>query len=142
MNMLTKITILSVLSLATLGCYDSSSEQAAPVVIPKVTPTIPVTPPVIVGNAADGLIYYNNNCAICHAAGSADTSTVFSASDLKQPGGKLIVSNMSAYSKSFNLMKKFDNVPLQRVQDLNAYINSIQQAVITKLVIVSRPKIS
>ena len=114
---------MSVLSLALFGCFDSSSEQAAPAAV--TTPTPPPAPAPIVGNAADGLVYYNNNCAVCHAAGTTDPSSVFTASDLKVKGNssKLIVSNMSEYSKTHDLMKKFDNVPVQRVADLNAYLN-------------------
>ena len=117
---------MSVLSLALFGCFDSSSEKAAPAAVDPApaTPT-PTPPPVIIGNAADGLVYYNNNCSVCHAAGTADGSSAFSASDLKAngPNSKLIVSNMADYEKTHNLMTKFDNVPVQRVADLNSYLN-------------------
>lgn len=119
MNKLTTITLMVILSVALTGCFDSSSEQAAPAAI-----IIPTPPPT--GVTANGKIYYQSNCAACHQAGADDTTSAFSAIDLAQNQDK-IATDMSTFdgTSGFNLMGAYSNVPAQRVADLKVYFASI-----------------
>ncbi|MBI3563061.1 MAG: hypothetical protein HY080_15230 [Gammaproteobacteria bacterium] len=116
MKKLTTVVSMVTLSIALASCFESGSE----------TPPPPAVQPPPVGVAKDGLTYYQSNCAVCHKAGSDDTTTAFGASDLAQRHD-MIAMNMSNYdtTSGFTMMLAFNNVPEQRVADLKAYLKSI-----------------
>lgn len=114
-----KLTIMSfvvALSLVSASCFESGSEESAP-------PAVQAPPK---GVAADGLTYYQTNCASCHKVGQDDPTSAFGASDLAQKHD-MIATNMSNYDSvsTFNLMTSFNNIPAQRVADLKAYLVSV-----------------
>ena len=118
MQKLTTIISVITLSLVLASCFDSGSEET-------VTPA--VTPPVaLVGVAANGAIYYQTNCGICHQIGQHDPTSAFGASDIAQKHN-MITSDMSDFdtTSTFNLMASYNNVPEQRVADLKAYLESV-----------------
>ena len=118
MQKLTTITSVVTLSLVLAGCFDSNSEEA---VTPAVTPSATQ-----VGVAANGAIYYQTNCGICHQIGQHDPTSAFGASDLAQKHN-MITTDMSDFdaASTFNLMASYKNVPEQRVADLKAYLESV-----------------
>ena len=75
-----------------------------------------------VGSIAAGQAKYDADCAICHAAGSYDTSTSNGASDLFGDSSKLIA-NISSYSPT----KKAAVADLtnQEILDLTAFLDSL-----------------
>ena len=75
-----------------------------------------------VGSIAAGQAKYDADCAICHAAGSYDTSTSNGASDLFEDSSKLIA-NISSYSPT----KKAAVADLtnQEILDLTAFLDSL-----------------
>lgn len=75
---------------------------------------------------ANGQIYYETNCGDCHSAGTTDPSKAFNASDLKL--STRITSNMSnntVYGGTNGLMKRFSAIPQHRIDELKAYLGSI-----------------
>ena len=118
MQKLTTMTSVVILSLVLAGCLDSNSGEA---VTPAVTPSA-----TRVGVTADGAIYYQTNCGICHKIGQHDPTSAFGASDLAQKHN-MIITDMSDYDRTstFNLMASYNNVPEQRVADLKAYLESV-----------------
>ncbi len=118
MQKLATITSVVTLSLMLASCFDSGSEEA---VSPAVSP-----PAVLVGVAANGAIYYQTNCGICHKSGQNDPTSAFGASDLAQKHN-MITTDMSDFdtTSTFNLMASYNNVPEQRVADLKAYLESV-----------------
>jgi cytochrome c5 len=121
MNKLTTIILMLTLSLALASCFDSSSESPAP------APLKPAQPPTsIVGITANGSVYFQNNCAVCHKAGQDDPTSAFGASDLAQRHD-MITTDMSNFdaTSTFNMMGAFGSVPAQRVADLKAYLQSV-----------------
>jgi len=81
---------------------------------------------VVVGNASlvKGKAYFQDNCAICHAAGADDTTTAFLASDLALQVSPLST-DLSIYGGTYKLMGAYTNVPQQTVDDLSAYFSSL-----------------
>ncbi len=121
MHKLTTMILMLALSLALVGCYDSNSEEAAPA--PLLSPQQPVS---IVGLTANGSIYYQNNCAVCHKAGQDDPTSAFGAADLAQRHD-MVTTDMSNFdtTSTFNMMGAFGSLPAQRVADLKAYLQSV-----------------
>ncbi len=124
MNKLTTITLMVMLGFAFTGCFESGSESSPPpeVETNQSTPTAPAP----IGLVADGATYYQSNCASCHSVGADDPTSAFGAADLAQRQD-MIATDMSNFdtTSSFNLMLAFNNVPEQRVADLQAYFESI-----------------
>ena len=81
---------------------------------------------VVVGNASlvKGKAYYQDNCAVCHAAGADDSKSAFYASDLALQTIPLST-DLSIYGGTYELMGAFSNVPQQTIDDLNAYFSSL-----------------
>jgi mono/diheme cytochrome c family protein len=74
----------------------------------------------------NGRIYYETNCSGCHAAGNADPTSAFNASDLKL--STKITTDMSGtiiYGGQYDLMKRFTAVPRNRIDDLKTYLTSV-----------------
>lgn len=111
------ITAAAVAIAASLAaCYESNSEDPAP-------PPISITggDSLPAGNPANGKIFYTQNCSICHAAGSDDTTRAFGAIDLANQGSR-ISSDISHFDKTYNLMSRFVDLDQQRVDDLKQYL--------------------
>ncbi len=108
--------VLGVLSFALANCYNSSSE---------VPPPQAIAPPPV-GVAANGAIYYQNRCGVCHSAGRDDVTSAFGAVDLARRQD-MIVGDISNFDQKsgFNMMGTFNNIPEQRVVDLKAYLESV-----------------
>ena len=113
--------VLAVLALGPglVSCYESNSEEDAP-------PALGVigggTPPA--GNALSGRIFYNQNCSVCHAAGSDDTTRAFGAIDLANQGSR-ISGDMSHFDQTYGLMARFTDLDQARVDDLKRYLSGL-----------------
>lgn len=86
------------------------------------------------GNVANGKIYYMSECAVCHRAGAADVTYVFSSSDISasykvaraSAGLKTnITRDMHAIGPARNLMGRFTSVSNENVADLEAFLGSL-----------------
>lgn len=113
MNSKSKLIAVGLLSLFTLSfsaCYESNTEDA---------------PPSLQQTAVNGKRFYNENCAVCHAAGSDDTTTAFNATDLATVNMALITSDLSSFGGSYQLMGQFANIPGQQVEELKAYLDTL-----------------
>ncbi len=116
MKTFTTIATMVLFNLALAGCYQSGSETTPP-------PAVALPPAPLVGSVDSGKIYYESNCSTCHSLGTDYTPPHFGASNLalKQD---MITSNMSDYDLATQLMTAFNNLPEQRVLDLQAFIAS------------------
>ncbi len=116
------ILILGVVSSTILtSCYESNSEEDAPDPVVGTGGGGPVPDP---GNAFNGKIYFQQNCAICHSAGADDTTTAFAAIDLA--GQQSIIStDISQSDQTFNIMARFNNIDQERVDDLKKYLSTL-----------------
>jgi mono/diheme cytochrome c family protein len=111
------ITLAAIaMSISLVSCYESNSEETAP---PAVEATGGGTLPV--GDALNGRIFYRQNCSVCHAAGSDDTTRAFGAIDLANQGSR-ISGDMSHFDTTYNLMTRFTNLDQERVDDLKRYL--------------------
>lgn len=72
----------------------------------------------------NGRVFYTANCAICHAAGSEDTTVAFNASDLALNANPLL-RDMSVYGGTYKLMGSFYNVAQKNVDELKAYLATL-----------------
>jgi mono/diheme cytochrome c family protein len=99
-----------------------SETQLAPIRMGEITYLEYETIAAPVGSIAAGQAKYDADCAICHAAGSYDTSTSNGASDLFGDSSKLIA-NISSYSPT----KKAAVADLtnQEILDLTAFLDSL-----------------
>ena len=99
-----------------------SETQVAPIRMGEITYLEYETIAAPVGSIATGQAKYDADCAICHAAGSYDTSTSNGASDLFGDSSKLIA-NISSYSPT----KKAAVADLtnQEILDLTAFLDSL-----------------
>ena len=114
------IVLLAILMSAGLvSCYESNSEEQAP---PALGVSGGDSPPA--GNALNGRIFYNQNCSICHAAGSDDTTRAFGAIDLANQGSR-ISGDMSHFDETYNLMARFTDLDQARVDDLKRYLSGL-----------------
>ena len=113
------LIILTVMSASLLSCYESDAEQVAP-------PAVNVSPGVILppGVAANGRIFYRQNCSVCHAAGSDDPTSAFGAIDLANQNSR-ISSDMSHFDQTYNMMGRFTNIDQARVDDLKKYLSGL-----------------
>jgi mono/diheme cytochrome c family protein len=115
-RLLLAILAAIVTSASLVSCYESNSEATAPPAVDTLGGgNLPV------GNALNGKIFYRQNCSVCHAAGSEDTTRAFGAIDLANQGSR-ISSDMSHFDKSYNLMARFTNLDQERVDDLKRYL--------------------
>ncbi len=118
------LLIAGILSSFTLvSCYESNSEEDPPIPIVSTGTggggSIPDP-----GNAANGKIYFQQNCAICHSAGADDTTTAFGAIDLAKQQS-IISSDISQSDQTFNIMARFNNIDQERVDDLKKYLSTL-----------------
>lgn len=104
------------LSSTLVSCYESSSELGAPP--PDTGPG--VTP----GVAANGRIFYEQNCSLCHSAGADDTTSAFGAIDLANQD-TIISNDISQFSPTYDLMGRFTDIDQERVDDLKKYLSSL-----------------
>lgn len=72
----------------------------------------------------NGQSFYAANCAICHAAGTDDTSTAFNATDLAIQSNPLI-RNIALYNGQYQLMGTFYDVSQPHIDELKAYIATL-----------------
>ncbi len=107
------------MSAGLVSCYESNSEDDAP-------PALGVTggDSLPVGNALNGRIFYNQNCSVCHAAGSDDTTRAFGAIDLANQGSR-ISGDMSHFDETYGLMARFTDLDQPRVDDLKRYLSGL-----------------
>ena len=113
-----------VLALLALGpglvsCYESNSEDDAPPALGVISGGNPPA-----GNALSGRIFYNQNCSVCHAAGSDDTTRAFGAIDLANQGSR-ISGDMSHFDTTYGLMARFNDLDQARVDDLKRYLSGL-----------------
>ena len=102
-----------------VSCYESNSEEDAP---PALGVIAGGSPPA--GNALSGRIFYNQNCSVCHAAGSDDTTRAFGAIDLANQGSR-ISGDMSHFDETYGLMARFTDLDQARVDDLKRYLSGL-----------------
>ena len=116
------ILMMAVVSSITLtSCFESNSEEDPPDPIVGTGGDGPVPVP---GNASNGKIFFQQNCAICHSAGADDTTTAFGAIDLA--GQQSIIStDISQSDQTFNIMARFNNIDQERVDDLKKYLSTL-----------------
>ena len=112
--------LLILISIPLLGgvlvsCYESNSEQAPPP---------PVVDTVVPGIAANGKIFYMQNCSFCHAAGADDTTRAFGAIDLANQDSR-VSNDISKNDLVYNTMGRFNNIDQERVDDLKKYLASL-----------------
>jgi len=74
---------------------------------------------------SEGKAYYQKQCAICHAAGSDDTSRAFLASDLRLSESPL-QPDLTDYGGEFKLMGSFYDVAQDKIDGLKAYILTLK----------------
>lgn len=103
-----------------VSCFDSSAEKPAPAPIISQDPGGGSSP----GVAFNGKIYYQQNCASCHAAGADDTTTAFGAIDLAKQDAQ-IQADISQKDTVYNTMGRFNNIDQERVDDLKKYLSGI-----------------
>ena len=72
----------------------------------------------------NGQAFYAANCAICHSAGTDDTTTAFNASDLAQRANPLS-KNLSSYGGQYQLMGAYYALAQQNVDELKAYLATL-----------------
>lgn len=118
MNNIKQITLVLLLTVSMVGCYDSSSDND-PAPVPAPSGTVGG-----LGSATEGQTYYTSSCGTCHAAGADDTTTAFNSSDLAQKQD-MITNDMSAYDATTQMMTQFNNVSQKRVDDLKAYLATL-----------------
>ena len=70
------------------------------------------------------MAFYAQNCGVCHAAGSEDTSTAFLSTDLALRANPL-TRDMTAYGGEFQLMGAFFDIPQKKLDELKAFLASI-----------------
>ncbi len=118
------ILIMGLVSSITLtSCYESNSEE---------DPPNPIAGPggggggsdPDPGNASNGKVFFQQNCAICHSAGADDTTTAFGAIDLA--GQQSIISaDISQSDQTYNIMARFNSIDQERVDDLKKYLSTL-----------------
>ncbi len=117
--------IVAISGLYLTSCYESNSEQAAPA---PITDPGSGNPPggggTIPGVAVNGKIYYQQNCSLCHAAGTDDITSAFGAIDLAKQQSK-ISNDISQLDTIYNTMGRFNNIDQQRVDDLKKYLSGL-----------------
>ena len=99
-----------------LSCYQSGSEDPPPAAPGIADGDIPPA-----GIAANGRIFYFQNCSVCHAAGGDDGTRAFGAIDLANQGSR-ISADMSHFDETYNLMARFTALDQARVDDLKRYL--------------------
>jgi len=72
----------------------------------------------------NGQAFYAANCAICHAAGNADTTVAFAASDLALRANPL-KKDLSIYGGPYQLMGTYYSLAQSNVDELKAYLASL-----------------
>lgn len=83
-----------------------------------------VTVTVSVDVIPNGRLFYANNCAICHSAGTDDNSSAFNGTDLSLMSNELST-NMTAFGGSYELMGAYNDVPQVNIDELKAYLASL-----------------
>lgn len=107
------------MSTGLVSCYDSNSEEDPPPALGIIGGDV-----LPVGNALAGRTFYNQNCSVCHAAGSDDTTRAFGAIDLANQGSR-ISGDMSHFDETYNLMARFNDLDQERVDDLKRYLSGL-----------------
>lgn len=72
----------------------------------------------------NGKAFYAANCAVCHAAGTDDTSVAFQATDLTQHANPLI-RDLTKYNGPYQLMGTFYDVDQKNIDELKAYLATL-----------------
>ena len=72
----------------------------------------------------NGQAFYAANCAICHSAGTDDTTTAFNASNLAQRNNPLS-RNLTMYGGQYQLMGAYYALNQQNVDELKAYLATL-----------------
>jgi len=72
----------------------------------------------------NGQAFYFSNCAICHAAGTDDTSVAFQATDLAISTTPL-TRKLSDYGGPYKLMGTFYDVAQKNIDELKAYLATL-----------------
>lgn len=76
--------------------------------------------------AVEGKAYYQQKCAICHSAGSDDTTFAFSATDLSLSTVKLTL-DLSNLDPNLNLMGSLYDETTEDIDRLKAYLPNFKQ---------------
>lgn len=96
------------------SALDSSGETASATVMVTVSQQI----------IPNGQAFYAANCAICHSAGTDDTTSAFQASDLAlraNPLGR----DLTMYGGQYQLMGAYSSLSQPHVDELKAYLASL-----------------
>jgi len=72
----------------------------------------------------NGKAFYASNCAVCHAAGTDDTSVAFMASNLAKKDN-LLQRDLSIYGGQYQLMGAFYDVAQKNIDELKAYLATL-----------------
>ena len=72
----------------------------------------------------NGQLFYANNCAVCHSAGTEDPSSAFNATDLALSTNQLS-SDLTGFGGDYDLMGAYGDIAQVNVDELIAYINSL-----------------
>lgn len=72
----------------------------------------------------NGEAFYAANCAICHSAGTDDTTIAFNGTDLAVSNNPL-TRDLSSYGGTYRLMGTFYDVEQQNIDELKAYLANL-----------------
>jgi len=95
---------------------DSDNNEASATVTVRVDPLV----------IGEGKFFYQQNCGICHKAGSDDITRAFFASDLALSQSTL-TPDLSVYGGSYQLMGSFQDVEQENIDRLKAYFKVVPQ---------------
>jgi hypothetical protein len=72
----------------------------------------------------NGEAFYSANCAICHSAGSVDTTIAFNGTDLALSSNPL-TKDLTRYGGTYQLMGAFFDIEQQNIDELKAYLATL-----------------
>jgi len=98
----------------TYTANDSSGTSGTGTVLVTVSPSV----------IPNGQAFYATNCAICHSAGTDDTTAAFNASNLAQRANPLS-RNLTMYGGPCQLMGAYYALNQQNVDELKAYLATL-----------------
>jgi len=95
---------------------DSDGNEASATVNVRVDPLV----------ISEGKSYYQQNCAICHQAGSDDTSHAFFSSDIARKQA-MLTTNLGDLDGVYQLMGSYQEVEQENIDRLKAYLKVVPQ---------------
>lgn len=95
---------------------DSNNNEASATVSVRVDPAV----------ITEGKSYYQKNCAICHQAGSDDTTHAFFSSDIARKQA-MLTTNLGDLDGVYQLMGSYQDVAQEDIDRLKAYLKVVPQ---------------